>query len=206
MIKIPAHGATVKGLDVSHYDETIDFNLVKAAGFEFCWAKCTEGIGNRDPRYIENKRKAKAAGMLFGAYHFFRPQYDPKQQAIWFLAHASIEKGDFQPMFDWEVFNGPSDAAKAIIFLNTIEDKVGKKMIIYGPPYGLRDLSLGKAFRENPLCVAHYGTTAPLVPPPWSVWSFWQFSERGSVPGIPAPDEDLDLFNGTLENLKKFVI
>lgn len=206
MQRVGAKGSVVRGLDVSHYDETIDFAKVKAAGYEFCWAKCTEGTGNRDPRYLANRAKAEAAGMLFGAYHFFRPGLDPIKQAEWFLANAHLMKGDFQPMFDWEVHQGPGDVAKAKQWLDHVERAIGKKPIIYGPPYMLNDFKLPPEFAQYALCVAHYGTTEPLIPAPWKVWSFHQYTDKGDVPGIPAANEDLDRFNGTRENLMKFVI
>jgi lysozyme len=207
MKKVPAHGQTTKGLDVSHYDETIDFEKVKAAGFEFCFAKCTEY--KRDPRYMINKYRAKKAGLLFGAYHFFHPIKDPGVQAMNFLKEASIQPGELLPVLDWETTDHvPSevDKERAKIWLNMVEHSVGKAPIIYGAPYFLEALSLDQSFKKYGLWIAHYKTQAPLVPQPWDVWSFWQFSEKGSVPGIPAPDEDLDVFNGPLENLKKMVV
>jgi lysozyme len=206
MQRVKAKGDVIRGLDVSHYDETIDFAKVKAAGYEFCWAKCTEGTGNVDPRYKANKAKAKAAGLLFGAYHFFRPGLDPIAQAEWFLKNAAIETGDFRPMLDWEVHQSSSDPLRAKQWLDRVERATGQKPIIYGPPYMLNDYGLPPEFANYALCVAHYGTLEPLVPAPWKVWSFHQFTDKGSVPGIPAADEDLDRFNGTRENLLKFTL
>ncbi len=196
----------VKGLDVSHYDEKIDFSKVRASGFEFCWAKATEGLTYYDKKYSINRVQAKAAGLLFGAYHFFRPGSDPLKQAEHFLSKAKIEKGDLLPAFDWEVSQGFGDVKKAKLFLDHVEDAIGKKMVIYGPPYMLDGLSLSSAFAEYPLWVAHYTNLSPLIPSPWTHCSFHQYSEKGSVPGIPAPDEDMDLWNGSLENLKKMVV
>ncbi len=206
MKKVAPRGVTTKGIDVSHYDESIDFQKLVDAGYKFCSAKCTEGLTNVDPRYKSNKFKAKAAGLLFGAYHFFRPGQDALRQAAHFLTHADIQKGDMIPMFDWEVSQGKADVSKAKLFLDTVENAIGKKMIIYGPPYMLDDFRLPFYFKEHALWIAHYGTTAPLVPSPWEVWSFWQYTDKGSAPGIPAPDEDMDLFNGPAENVAKFTV
>jgi|ERR1044072_858392 lysozyme len=207
MIKLPAKGITTKGIDVSHYDESIDFAALKAAGFVFVSCKCTEGVSVVDARYKTNKAKAKAAGLLFGAYHFFRPGLDPMKQAQHFLAHADIKPGDMIPMFDWEVTQGPGDVFKAKIFLGAIEAAIGKKMIIYGPPYMLEDFRLPKEFKDYPLWIADYGSPqGPRVPAPWTFWSFWQYTDKGSAPGIPAPDEDMDLFNGPASNALKFVV
>jgi len=56
------------------------------------------------------------------------------------------------------------------------------------------------------LWVAHYtGKPAPDVPAGWQDWTFWQFSETGTVPGI-AGSVDLDRFNGTLEQLRALAV
>lgn len=206
MNRVPLIKNPVKGLDISHYDETIDFAKVKAAGYEFCWSKATESLSVVDSKYAINRQKAKAAGMLFGAYHFFRPGTDPILQAKHFLDVAKPVKGDLLPAFDWEVSQGKSDVPKAKKFLDYVEQAIGKKMVIYGPPYMLNDFGLSLEFAQYDLWVAHYTEAAPLIPAPWKHCSFHQFSEKGSVPGIPAPDEDMDLFNGSLENLYKMVI
>lgn len=207
MKRIPARGETTKGLDVSHYDESIDFNQVKAAGFAFCSAKCTEGVSVIDRNYKTNKARARVAGLLFGAYHFFRPAQDPVAQANHFLSHADIQPGDMIPMLDWEVMvDRHADISRAQTFLDLVEKRIGKKMIIYGGSSILNDYALPASFKDYPLWVANYGVTAPAVPGPWTFWSFWQYSDKGSVPGIPAANEDMDVFNGPLENVLKFKV
>jgi LysM repeat protein len=43
----------------------------------------------------------------------------------------------------------------------------------------------------------------PFLPRGWFKWIFWQYSEKGRVNGINA-DVDLNVFNGTLEELYRF--
>lgn len=207
MNRYQAPGATVKGLDVSHYDAKIDFSQVKGAGFEFVFAKCTEGVSSVDQFYAQNKQKAKAAGLLFGAYHFFRPGQDAGIQAQNFLKHAQLEKGDLQPVLDWETTHIPTtDVQRAQIWLGEVEKSCGKKPIIYGGAYTLNPLKLKDSFKEYPLWLAAYGSKNPFLPAPWTHFSFHQFTDKGNVPGIPATDEDMDYFNGSLDQLKKMVI
>jgi lysozyme len=207
MRKVTPAGVVTKGLDVSHYDQVIDFEKVKASGREFVFAKCTEY--NADKMYARNRDAARAAGLLFGAYHFFHPKRDAKEQAELFIKNAKLENGDLHPVLDWETTdNIPSnlDRARAKMWLDLIEAAYGKAPIIYGGPYFLQALNLDVTFSKYPLWVAHYGTSTPMVPDPWRVWTFWQHTDKGEVPGIPADNEDLDLFNGPLENLRKLTI
>ena len=62
--------------------------------------------------------------------------------------------------------------------------------------------------KDYPLWLAQYPNnyvegSQPSLPRGWFKWTFWQYSEKGAVNGINAK-VDLDLFNGTLEELYKF--
>lgn len=207
MVRVPAGPYKVRGLDVSHYQGNVDFKQVRASGVEFVFAKCTEG--GADDKYAQNKAGAKSAGLLFGGYHFFHPSKDSRAQADTFLRTAKLGAGDLPPVLDWEsTDNVPSssDRARGQIWLDIVEKSCGKAPIIYGSPYFLQALGLDPSFAKYPLWVAQYGASAPLVPSPWKTWAFWQFSDKGNVPGIPGTHEDLDVFNGPLDALKKYVI
>ena len=48
-------------IDLSHFNEVSDFNLVKADGIVGVIHKATEGIDYIDPRYFTRRRDALAA-------------------------------------------------------------------------------------------------------------------------------------------------
>jgi lysozyme len=197
----------VKGLDVSHYDGPINFEGVKRSGRDFVIAKCTEY--NVDANFARNKTGAKAAGLIFGSYHFFHPLQDAAAQAQNFLNRAQLAKGDLIPTLDWEAtasYPSSQDRLRAKLWLNIVEKAIGRAPIIYGSPYFLQSLTLEPLFSRYPLWIAYYGANSPLIPAPWHDWTFWQTTNKGSAPGIPAPDEDLDVFNGTYTDLKKLVL
>src|SRR6185295_1914245 len=83
--------------------------------------------------------------------------------------------------------------------------KLGRVPIIYAGLYSWPDLTDSADLTTSPLWVAQY-TSAPCpnIPVPWTRWMFWQTSATGSVPGIPGAALDLDLFNGTLDDLRAF--
>ena len=68
-----AAGATVKGVDVSHWDGALDWAKIAGAGQVFGIAKASEGTTFNDPMFPTNWAGIKNAGMVRGAYHFFRP-------------------------------------------------------------------------------------------------------------------------------------
>ena len=60
----------IKGIDVSHWQGSIDFNKVKAFGIDFVILKAGQKV--KDPMFEEYYEKAKEAGLNVGCY-FFAP-------------------------------------------------------------------------------------------------------------------------------------
>lgn len=62
----------ISGIDVSRWQGTVNWNLVKNAGVEFAFAKATEGVNFVDQQFHNNMQGATAAGVMIGPYHFCR--------------------------------------------------------------------------------------------------------------------------------------
>src|SRR3989304_316015 len=60
-------------------------------------------------------------------------------------------------------------------------------------------------FKQYPLWIANYGVTKPLVPKPWTEWTFWQFTDKGdgSIYGVESKNIDLNYFNGDLASFRQ---
>lgn len=193
----------VQGIDVSHYQGTVDWNEVRQSGHAFAFAKATQGLTVTDPEFTANWSGMQSAGILRGAYHFYEPGDDPTQQADFFLSVAQIEPGDLPPVLDIEATGGQS--AQTIIqgiqtWLETVEKGAGVTPILYTSPGFWNGLGT-TAFGHYPLWVAQYGVTAPKLPSGWSRWTFWQSSQTGTVSGVNG-SVDLDVFDGTLQQLQ----
>jgi GH25 family lysozyme M1 (1,4-beta-N-acetylmuramidase) len=65
--------ATCRGLDVSAHQGPQDWSAHKREGVSFAFAKASEGLHTRDPRFATHIRGIKAAGLVPGAYHFAWP-------------------------------------------------------------------------------------------------------------------------------------
>jgi GH25 family lysozyme M1 (1,4-beta-N-acetylmuramidase) len=200
LVRNCAPAQTLKGIDVSYYQGAIDWSRVKASGVEFAIIRVSDGSNFVDPRFQENWRNAKAAGVKRGAYQFFRSNKDPIVQADLLLEQmGALEDGDLPPVIDVESTDGQSSAtiqAKVQRWLDRVEDVLGVKPIIYTGPYFWRDqVKGGAAFAAYPLWVAHYGTTCPLVPEPWTRFTFHQFTDAGRHPGISG-NVDTNTFAG----------
>ena len=211
--------ATVPGIDVSYWNSGIDWPKVRATGQRFVFPKATEGDFYADPTFAANWSGAKSAGLLRGAYHFFRANVDGKKQAKKFIDYGEKTKddGELPHVLDLETHDGQSNAriiARAKEWLDEVEAAFGKKPIIYSGQYFLQDhfSEAGggppKWAKDYPLWLAQYPNTyvdgqQPFLPRGWFSWTFWQYSEKGRLNGINA-NVDLNVFNGTLEELYKF--
>lgn len=198
-----ANPAGVRGIDVSHYQGTIDWNSVAKARAAFTFIKATEGTSGYDSEFQANWSGSHAAGLLRGAYHFFQPGEDPRQQAMNFLKVVQPRPRDLPPVLDVEAKGEPREIIAGIkTWLTAVELAAGKTPILYTNPSYWADLKVSD-FGRFPLWIAEYGVAAPKVPEGWSTWTFWQFSESGVVPGIQGY-VDFDLYQGTLPDLQRF--
>ncbi len=186
---------SVKGVDISHYDGTIDWTQAKAAGISFGFAKATEGTSFVDPTFATNWAAMKAAGVVRGAYHFFDAGVDPTQQAMHFLSVVTLEAGDLPPVLDFEASG--STLADATTFLAAVTQMTGVTAMIYTSPSFLSSYS---GLGNYPLWVANWQVSCPDVPSPWAAYTFWQNSDSGTVAGISSA-VDIDVYNGTLAQL-----
>lgn len=74
---------TIFGVDVSNHNGDVDWPRVAREGFQFMFAKATEGTGFRDATFESNVARARTVGLLPGAYHFLRDS-GGADQARWF--------------------------------------------------------------------------------------------------------------------------
>jgi GH25 family lysozyme M1 (1,4-beta-N-acetylmuramidase) len=197
------------GIDVSHWQGSISWSSVKAAGVTFAYAKATEGRLYVDPRYARNRAAADALGLRFGAYHFARPDstyHDAIREADWFVDNAAPRGRHLLPVLDLESTGGLGRSAligwvKA--WLTQVQRRTGVKASIYTTPgfwkYNMGNTTWFSANGYHVLWIAHWDVSSPTVPAnDWSghSWSLWQVSDCGRVAGIDGC-VDTDLFDGT---------
>ncbi|MGY3052883.1 lysozyme [Pedobacter sp. UYEF25] len=208
-IKIPIN-YKIHGIDVSYYQGKIDWKKVKEmredeVHIQFSFIKATEGLLNVDPYFKRNWREAPKAGIVRGAYHFFRPKLDGKAQAKFFLQVASVDIGDLPPVVDVESLDGVSPQKMRTAlgdYLNYIELKTKIRPVIYT---GLRfyENYIRGDFDEYPLWIAHYHQ--PKLRVDKSRWKFWQHSDRAKINGINHV-VDFNAFNGDSIAFEKILV
>lgn len=198
-IRIPK-AYSIHGIDVSYYQGKIDWQKVKAMNeddvqIRFAFIKATEGVMLVDRYFQRNWREAPKAGIICGAYHFFRPRKSGRWQAKFFLQTVDVEKGDLPPVVDVEELNGVSASKmrkELKEYISHIEKKTGVKPIIYTGSSFYKDYLHGY-FDGYPLWIAHYNKAKLNVGK--TKWHFWQHSDKAKVHGI-SYIVDFNVFNG----------
>lgn len=196
------------GIDVSHYQGTVDWNAVAAAGNSFAFTKATESSTITDQYFAKNWPAMKSAGLLRGAYHFFRTGVDPSAQAKLFLSVVKPSAGDLPAVLDIEVAGSASNSAiisGISVWLDTVAQAIGRPPIIYTSP-GFWNAHMNNQFGSYPLWIAHYTSAAnPTIPNGWKTYTFWQYTQSGQVNGVSG-SVDRNRFNGDLAALQGLVI
>jgi len=205
----PPSGSWLEGIDVSHWQGTINWASVAAAGKRFAIIKATESTTYVDDKYATNHSGARANGIRTGAYHFAQPSTtagDAVAEADWFVAHMNFLVGDLNPSLDLEVSNGLGTSALTTwvkTWLDEVYSKTGMRPMIYTSPSFWRTYMGDTTSIANAgytvLWIAHWGVTSPSVPASnWGGhgWTFWQYSSNTTVPGISG-NVDHDRYNGT---------
>ncbi|MBN2497965.1 MAG: hypothetical protein JXR96_25450 [Deltaproteobacteria bacterium] len=201
--QICADGSTVLGIDVSHHQGTIDWDRVAADGVKFAFIRVSDSLAREDEQFDRNWPQARSHGIIRGAYQYFRPTYDARDQADLLLDKmGSLQDGDLPPVIDVEV-GGDGLVSKVRTWLDRVESATGVKPLIYtGPAFWRGNGSASSDFRAYPLWIANWDTNCPDVPEPWTGWRFWQYSCEGSLGGLSPLD--LDRYNGSLSALQAF--
>jgi GH25 family lysozyme M1 (1,4-beta-N-acetylmuramidase) len=210
---VPAGAAEgqAEGIDVSHWQGTINWSRVAGAGKTFAFLKASQGTSYRDATYATNRANANAAGIPIGAYHFADVTKSPsnaagaRAEADWFVSVAQPRAGDLPPVFDIETNNGLGQVALtdwAMVWLERVRQLTGIYPMIYTSPspWTTRFGTSGNVIPESGyglLWVAHYTTaSSPTVPANnWAGngWTFWQYTSSGTVSGISG-NVDLDRY------------
>ncbi|MCL6570248.1 MAG: peptidoglycan-binding protein [Bacillus sp. (in: Bacteria)] len=174
----------IKGIDVSHWNGTINWYRVKADGVVFAFIKATQGTSYAKVAYFkDNAQKAAAAGILVGAYHYgsFGTVAEAQAEANYFLSVVSNQPLTYPLVLDLEENKkGASRAVltdAAIAFLEVVEN-AGYFALLYSGKNFLETQLEENRLKPYALWVARYG------PQLGRSADIWQYTSKGSVNGI----------------------
>ena len=188
-----------KGIDVSHFQGKIDWNAVAADGVAFAIIR----VGNRgygsgamleDSNFERNIKGATAAGIKVGVYYFSQAitEEEAIEEANYVLEKIAPYQVDCPIVCDLEMIAGDEGRADSLTpeqrtqmiktFCDTVAD-AGYKPMIY------MNLELA-TIRINMETLEGYDKWFAYYNPnfyfPYD-YKVWQYSESGTVAGVPEP-------------------
>jgi lysozyme len=195
---------TTDVIDISHWQDKVDFAAIKKAGVVGVIAKCTEGTSYIDPTYEDRMNAAIEAGLCWGAYHFLK-HGDIAAQMEWFDRNHDLSQGS-RIAIDYE--DSPctlGDLQQALEALSKIDGT--QQICVYAGGLLKGQIDPNKVYpwlEPYPLWLAQY-TSGKISWPTnvWPTWTLWQFSDKGTVPGVSGAC-DVNAFNGTPENCARW--
>jgi GH25 family lysozyme M1 (1,4-beta-N-acetylmuramidase) len=201
-------------VDISHHNRVVDLHLTAAAGAWGVIHKSSQGRGMRDPDYAARRIQARAAGLLWGAYHF-NDGSDVEAQVAWFIKCAAPDDETLM-VLDFEDNKASNMTVQnAVKFLRLLEQRTGRKGAIYSGNRLKETIAELNAADRAYLCahrlwLCQYGPRA-VLPHGFAHYWLWQYTGDGvgqkphTIAGIIAGNGglDLNLYDGDREQLAR---
>lgn len=197
------NGSAKLGIDVSKWNEEIDWESVKDAGIEFAIIRCgyrgaSSGALVIDPRYEENIRGAISAGIPVGVYFFTQAldEVEAVEEASMVIRLIEDYDVDYPVFLDSESAGGrgraddlDSEERTRIhrAFLQTIE-AAGYETGVYASRNWLNERLDMTRLSDYRVWLAEYAE----VPTYDQYYHMWQYTSKGTVEGI-STNVDLNL-------------
>lgn len=198
----------VRGVDVSHYQGSINWNKLQAQGIMFAFIKATEGSSYTDSMFQTNWKNVALTDLRAGAYHFFSFESSGQKQAENFIHTVSVIDNMLPPVIDVEPY-GQYKSFKDIstpvsemrIWLNSVEAEYGMRPVIYTTEVFYNDF-IAAEFPDYDIWIR-----SVYKPPSKSIqWTFWQYSNRTHLDGYDGEERfiDMNAFYGSVEGFREY--
>lgn len=186
----------MKGIDVSVHNGSINWQKVKNAGIQFAILRAGYGreLSQKDARFEENYRNAKAVGIPVGAYwySYAMSEDEARLEADVFLSVIKGKQFEMPVYFDLEEkkqFDLGKEKVSAIMraFLEKVE-KAGYFVGLYGSASSLTTHTADDIKSRYTIWLAHWTEQTNYS----GAYGIWQYSSEGKVNGISG-NVDIDI-------------
>lgn len=188
----------ILGIDVSKWQPTVDWAMMKDKGVEFAVVKATQGNYLTDPKLRNHLDGALKAGMVVGVFHWCDPTIQAESQAFYFLKATENMGYHFaaldveQQWSNWQQWRDGnitqvlspdkiSNCARGI--LNFWEGKIKKPLVVYTRASFISEYAKPATtwLSKYSLWLAHYPYKKGRVSTDWETF------KQNYLPSIPAP-------------------
>ncbi|TGA99848.1 hypothetical protein E4665_02560 [Sporolactobacillus shoreae] len=214
---LPRPSGSQLGIDISHYQGTVNFTGVKKSGISFVVIKASQGSGSSsitDSYFLNNAVAAQKTGLSINAYHFFTAATisDANKEADNFarILNAAAKKGvKFQNLYlDVETSNNiPTKSLKSTLTNNVLAFLSRMRINYHYSNLGIysnsfyfnNNLDLNKIEAQPGqqrilIWLSRYRGESTYLGPGFSA-DLWQYTSNGTVSGVNgAVDQDIAYF------------
>ena len=195
----------IRGVDVSHFQGKIDWDVLAGEDIRFAYIKATEGTSFVDERFAENWAGAAETPLRIGAYHFFSFESAGDSQAEHFIRTVVPAADMMPPAVDVEPYGQHGELTADVLaelgtLLRLLEAHYGTKPILYTTAAYAEPVHT--AFPENGIWLRSiFGRPDGSIP-----WVLWQFSNRTKLRGYDGEERfiDVNVFAGTEDDFRHF--
>lgn len=187
----------VRGVDVSHYQGVIQWDVLAGQGIQFAFIKATEGSSFIDSRFVYNLEEAARTDLYVGAYHFFSFDSSGESQGRHFIQTVVRNEDMLPPVVDIEFYGDkgkdPPDREttqrELSVLLERLEAAYGKKPILYAT-MAAYERYLKDAYERYPIWIRNVFWKPAL---PDRQWTFWQYSDKARLAGYTGEEQYIDM-------------
>ncbi len=179
-----------RGLDVSRFQGAIKWDTVaKNKDIKFVYIKASEGASIRDPRYRQNIKEARAAGLKVGSYHVYSSRTTAYEQFRNFKTAVGKSKQDLVPVLDIEAVHCDRlYMARVDKLLELMEKEYGAKPMIYTSEKLYHTHFSANKYQRYHFFIANYRRKPAMS------YTLWQYTQKGRIKGISG-DVDFSRFS-----------
>ncbi|MBQ6560529.1 MAG: glycoside hydrolase family 25 protein [Erysipelotrichaceae bacterium] len=190
------------GIDISEFQENVDWQKVKDAGVEFVFLRigrrgATTGLLYDDTEFASHYEGARKVGLKVGVYFFSQAVSvkEAKEEADFVYDRLKGKKIDFPVVYDLEEvylenetprisgLSREEHTANALAFCERLNKKHYDTMI-YTYLYWSDTYYDMEQISRYPIWFAQYDADVPTLDYPISIW---QYSKTGMIDGISVP-------------------
>ena len=198
-----------QGADLSKFNRNVNMKFAKQNGMDFVILKAGSGYSGEDPKFQQNYRNAKAAGLNVGAYWYSYAVNveEAKEEAVRYLKILKNKQFEYPVYLDFEDPSQRRIPAKtktdmAIAFMSILE-KNGYYTGLYSSGYWINNQFEKNRLKDYDIWIAHWHVTRPNCFTP--DYGMWQFTNKSKIKGVPDTGEGGVDMNYSYKNYPKII-
>lgn len=198
-----------QGADLSKFNHNVNMKLAKQNGMDFVILKAGSGYSGEDPKFQQNYRNAKAAGLNVGAYWYSYAVNveEAKEEAVRYLKILGKKQFEYPVYLDFEDPSQRRIPTKtktdmAIAFMSILE-KNGYYTGLYSSGYWINNQFEKERLKDYDIWIAHWHVTSPNCFTP--DYGMWQFTNKSKIKGVPDTGEGGVDMNYSYKNYPKII-